>query len=89
MLALLKEVATRYEVDGIQGDDRLPAMPTTGGYDPNTIDLYQREHEGARPPDDPLDAAWVQWRADKLSEFVKRTYRELKAIKPELCVSWC
>ncbi|MBX9732844.1 MAG: family 10 glycosylhydrolase, partial [Chitinophagaceae bacterium] len=28
MIDLFKEVVTRYDVDGVQGDDRLPAMPS-------------------------------------------------------------
>ena len=27
LLELIEEVVTRYDIDGIQGDDRLPAMP--------------------------------------------------------------
>ncbi|MEQ8847730.1 family 10 glycosylhydrolase [Botrimarina sp.] len=88
LLAMLKEVVENYDVDGVQGDDRLPAMPSTGGYDPLTVELYRREHDGAAPPDDPRDPGWVQWRADKLSHFVERAYGELKALDPELCVSW-
>ncbi|QDT68552.1 hypothetical protein MalM25_14750 [Planctomycetes bacterium MalM25] len=88
LLAMLKEVVTRYDVDGVQGDDRLPALPNTGGYDPLTVSLYAKEHQGAAPPDDPTDPEWTQWRADRLSRFVERAYHELKAIDPKLCVSW-
>lgn len=88
VLDLVKEVVLRYEVDGVQGDDRLPALPSTGGYDSYTVALYQAEHGGASPPRDPRDAEWVQWRADKLSLFVKRMYSDMKAIDPGLCVSW-
>ncbi|TWT93421.1 hypothetical protein Pla108_39150 [Botrimarina colliarenosi] len=88
LLAMLKEVVINYDIDGVQGDDRLPALPNTGGYDPLTVALYRSEHNGAAPPDDPKDADWIQWRADKLSRFVERAYHELKALDPELCVSW-
>lgn len=88
MVSMLKEVVSNYDVDGVQGDDRLPALPNTAGYDPLTIKMYQAEHGGQSPPEDHLDADWIQWRADKLSLFVKRTYEELKAIDPDLCVSW-
>jgi len=33
VLNLVMEVVTKYDVDGIQGDDRLPALPSTAGYD--------------------------------------------------------
>lgn len=88
LLAMLKEAVTNYDLDGVQGDDRLPAQPNTAGYDPLTVALYAAEHNGAEPPEDASDPAWVQWRADRLSRFVKRAYEELKAIDPELCVSW-
>ena len=31
--SLILEVVNNYDVDGIQGDDRLPALPSEGGYD--------------------------------------------------------
>lgn len=33
-------------IDGIQGDDRLPAMPSLAGYDNYTISLYKAQHFG-------------------------------------------
>lgn len=88
LLSLLKEVVENYDVDGVQGDDRLPALPNSGGYDPVTVSRYKAEHNGAAPPADDRDPAWTQWRADRLSAFVERAYRELKAIDPGLVVSW-
>lgn len=44
LMNLMKEVTTNYDVDGIQGDDRLPALPSTGGYDDYTISLYKAGH---------------------------------------------
>ena len=88
LIAMLKEAVQRYDLDGVQGDDRLPALPNTGGYDPLTVELYRADHDGRSPPDDASDPDWTQWRADRLSRFVERAYRELKAVDPELCVSW-
>lgn len=88
LLEMLKEVVTKYDVDGVQGDDRLPACPNSAGYDPVTVAAYRADHDGAAPPNDDADPAWTQWRADRLSRFVERTYRELKALEPDLCVSW-
>ncbi len=88
LLEMLKEVVSNYAVDGVQGDDRLPACPNTAGYDPKTVAIYRHEHNGAAPPDDFADPVWTQWRADKLSEFVKQTYLELKTLEPDVCVSW-
>ncbi|MGL4515001.1 MAG: glycoside hydrolase family 10 protein [Lacipirellulaceae bacterium] len=88
LLAMIKEVVENYDVDGVQGDDRLPAVPSTAGYSPQTVALYKSEHNGEAPPLDPRQREWIVWRADRLSQFVERAYRELKAIDPELCVSW-
>lgn len=82
MIDLFKEVVTKYNIDGVQGDDRLPALPTTAGYDNYTLSLYRAEHNGADPPGNITDAAWLQWRARKLNAFCKRLRNEMKALKP-------
>ena len=87
ILSLLKEILVSYEVDGIQGDDRLPACPSLAGYDPWTIKLYQEQHGGESPPEDYFDKAWVNWRADLLNEFMRRMHRELKQEWPQKTIS--
>ncbi|MFM8711543.1 MAG: glycoside hydrolase family 10 protein [Sphingomonadales bacterium] len=84
MIDLFKEVVTNYAVDGVQGDDRLPAMPTSGGYDPYTVSLYRSENAGASPPNTINDAGWIDWRAKKLNGFLKRLRQEVKTIRPSL-----
>ena len=74
-------------MDGIQGDDRLPACPSTGGYDLWTVELYKKQHEGREPPADHLDEAWIDWRAGLLNQFMKRMYQELKQVRPEAVIS--
>lgn len=87
MLALLKEVADNYDLDGVQGDDRLPASPNTAGYDDWTIDLYAQEHQGRHPPEDCLNGEWITWRANLLNRFAERMHRELKASNPRLVIA--
>jgi uncharacterized lipoprotein YddW (UPF0748 family) len=87
IISLVKEVVTNYNIDGVQGDDRLPAMPSTGGYDPFTVELYKSEHNNTLPPTNYRDSGWVNWRAGKLTEFLGRLYREVKEIKPNTVVS--
>ena len=84
MIDLFKEVVTNYSIDGVQGDDRLPAMPSTGGYDTYTTNLYKAENGGASPPGNTADAGWIKWRANKLNLFVKRLRNEVKTIKPTI-----
>ncbi|MFZ4621768.1 MAG: family 10 glycosylhydrolase, partial [Bacteroidota bacterium] len=78
MLSLMTEVMDNYNVDGVQGDDRLPAMPVEGGYDSATVALYKIEHLGANPPSSFSDADWMRWRADKLTEFLGRVRDSVK-----------
>jgi len=87
IISLIKEVITNYKVDGIQGDDRLPAMPVESGYDDYTVNLYRSEHNGKNPPEDFKDSGWVNWRAGKLNQFMKRIYKEVKSVNPYLIVS--
>lgn len=86
MINLFKEVTTNYNIDGVQGDDRLPAVPSSSGYDTYTKNLYFAEN-GVNPPTNHLDAGWIQWRAKKLNAFLKRLRTEVKAIKPNILFS--
>ncbi len=88
LISLLVEVATQYDIDGVQGDDRLPALPNSGGYDPLTVRQYADDHEGASPPENDANPAWTQWRADRLSDFAARAYRKVKQAKPGILVTW-
>jgi uncharacterized lipoprotein YddW (UPF0748 family) len=88
MQELVLEVVKNYDVDGIQGDDRLPAMPAEGGYDEYTLRLYATENNGKSPPADPKEPSWLQWKADRLSAFGKKIYQSVKSIKPKCLVSW-
>lgn len=86
MLSLVLEVVRNYDVDGVQGDDRLPALPCEGGYDPGTVERYHQAFH-CHPPQNPKDRQWLQWRADILTNFLARLYQEVKAVNPSLLVS--
>lgn len=87
MLSLVLEVVENYEIAGIQGDDRLPAMPSEGGYNPKVIEAFKADNFGQEPPVYHKDYNWVQWRSEKLNQFMKRLYNEVKALKPNCIVS--
>lgn len=94
--SLIMEVVNNYDIDGIQGDDRLPALPSSGGYDAYTTKLYQSEHSGKMPPKYEKDYDWVKWRSGKLTNYLKSLYGEVKNAKPNVIVSmapsiypWC
>jgi uncharacterized lipoprotein YddW (UPF0748 family) len=87
MKNLVREVVRLYPVDGVQGDDRLPAMPSEGGYDDYTRALYLTEKQ-LDLPQDPKDSTFLQWKADKLSDFGKALYAAVKQQRPSCLVSW-
>lgn len=87
LLSLISEVVENYDIDGIQGDDRLPANPSTAGYDALTVTLYQKEHSGHSPPQNYKDALWVDWRAKKLNLFAQKVYTTVKSIDSEVVVT--
>jgi uncharacterized lipoprotein YddW (UPF0748 family) len=88
MRELVLEVVKRYDIDGVQGDDRLPAMPAEGGFDVYTAALYKSEKQLGLPFDNPKDEAFLQWKADKLSLFCKSLYEAVKHQRAGCIVSW-
>ena len=88
MLSLVSEVVSKYDVDGIQGDDRMPAQPSTSGYDDFTVQLYRKVHEGYDPPYDNFDPEWLKWRSRCLNLFGRLLYDEVKKIDPRVLVTW-
>ncbi len=85
--SLITEVVLKYNVDGIQGDDRLPAVPSESGYDSYTMNLYKAQHNGALPPAESKDPEWVQWRADLLTNYLESLCRHLRSIRPGIIIS--
>lgn len=89
LLAIVLEAVDNYDLDGVQLDDRI-AMPVEMGYDPYTKKLYAADHEGRMPPESresPHWDEWVQWRADKISQYAREFARRVKEARPGLVVS--
>ena len=86
LTALVVECASRYDIDGVQGDDRLPALPAEAGYDAATAARY-RKAVGTNPPQDIHDRAWTQWRADCLTDYLAELRSAVKAVRPHLIFS--
>lgn len=86
ILDLIVEVVTQYDVDGIQLDDHF-GMPVDLGYDPFTVKQYRQEHRGKSPPDNPLDSEWMRWRADKITNFMRRVYQAVKSVKRDRLIT--
>jgi uncharacterized lipoprotein YddW (UPF0748 family) len=86
MLYLILEVVNTYDVDGIQGCDRFPAIPFNGGYDQATKDKYKAKH-GVNPPSDGKDPIWIKFRADILTKYLASIFEKIKSTKSTCIVS--
>lgn len=85
---LMVEVVQKYpDLAGVQGDDRLPALASNGGYNSSVTALYKSE-TGRTAPSNYLDSHWLQWRADKLSDFGEYIFKHIKSLKGSQMVSW-
>ncbi len=87
MLGIMEESIIKYDIDGVQGDDRLPAMSSTAGYSDYTKQLYRDEHDGNDPPAQHDDTEFLRWKADKLTTFAGDLYRMVKSHDSLLTVS--
>lgn len=85
LVDLVTELSANYEIDGFQLDDHF-GLPVAFGYDETTIALYQQEM-GNPPPENPKDAVWMRWRADKITQLVGRLFRAMKNYRPKATFS--
>ena len=86
MSDLIVEIVSNYDIDGIQLDDHF-GYPSEFGYDEYTVELYQKEHQGQLPPQNPKDRDWVRWRADKITAYVETLFHQIKQHNPRAIVS--
>lgn len=86
LIDLAQEVVQKYDIDGVQMD-RIRYPSHNCGYDSITINLYKQENNGNSPPDYVSNRSWVQWRADKLTNFVGKLYDSLKAVNSDIVIS--
>lgn len=81
ILDLVEEMVREYEIQGIQLDSSF-CPPVELGYDAVTTKLYQQDHGGKRPPSNPQDPHWVNWRRDRLTDLLKQISARIKKEKP-------
>jgi len=83
--ALIDEIVSRYDVDGVHLDyvryawETIPDAEKKYPRDARTLELYYRETR-KRPDDDP--AAWKHWRAAQLTRLVADVRRVLDRRRP-------
>jgi uncharacterized lipoprotein YddW (UPF0748 family) len=83
---LIVDVVKRYQVDGIQLDDHF-ALPVQFGYDAYTVELYKKEHFGKAPPTNYNNSEWMAWRAEKLTQLMKKISQEVKIVRKNAVIS--
>jgi len=75
-LALVLELARNFDIDGIAGSERFPALPVEAAAKPAQRELYLKAGSGSST--DPKDPKWNAWRAQQLTEFLMRLSRGLR-----------
>jgi uncharacterized lipoprotein YddW (UPF0748 family) len=85
--SIINELITNYpDLDGIQFDDHM-AFNSDLGYDPYTLNLYKTETgkiaplkaNNPKPELDPIWKHWLDWRTNKVTEFVKEITTMIRA----------
>lgn len=84
---MIVECVTKYNVDGVQGDDRLPALPAHAGYDDFTRTLYKQE-TGREVPSNPAESEFLNWKAGKMTDYAVSLYGSVKKARPSCLVTW-
>lgn len=86
LIDIVVEAVRKYDLDGIQLDDRIVWPGLEMGYDPFTRAVYRNE-TGKDVPDDQKEPHWTSWRANKVTEFARRFVREVRSANPQLIIS--
>lgn len=84
-------VVKNYPVDGVQFDrvrypDDNPVGQSTWGYNPTALARYRAE-TGATGMPASTDRAFSDWRRQQVTNLVRRTYLEVKKVRPEVWVN--
>ncbi len=86
LIGIVVEAATKYDLDGIQLDDRIVWPGLEMGYDEYTRQRY-KEETGRDLPADCRDPHFTAWRQTKVTEVAQRFVREVRAANPNVIVS--
>lgn len=84
MVSVFREVAERYDVDGLHLD--YVRYPDIGDYSYDQVSLRRFREETGKTPDEAPDL-WTKWRGQQVSEVVRRIHDECKKIKPHLMIT--
>lgn len=98
-LDVLMHLVRNYDIDGLHLDrirypelnarGQSPSLGASVGYNATSIARFQKKYgirQGSPPPKQ-NDPRWSQWRRDQVTNFVRRTYLSVMAVKPQLRLS--
>ena len=85
LIDLTLESIDRYDLDGIQFDDRL-SWPKEFGWDDTTAGIYLQE-TGRQLPSSVNDSRFRVWRQDKVMQFAEELTAAIEAARPGFHVS--
>ncbi|MGZ4963997.1 MAG: family 10 glycosylhydrolase [Limisphaerales bacterium] len=79
------EIVSRYDVDGLQLD-HIRYDRNTWGYNRTTVARFnERFHRSGQPP--PLDADWLQFRRDQVTDLVRKIYICATEVRPRIKIT--
>jgi uncharacterized lipoprotein YddW (UPF0748 family) len=97
---LLGEIASRYQVDGVQLDyiryaaslppNRLRYADTTWGYTPQaraSFTAYTGIDPATLTPESPQWPLWNEWKAEQVTTFVETAAQQLRRLRPDIELS--
>lgn len=85
LIDLTLEAVRKYDLDGVQFDDRL-AWPREFGWDDTTAAIYRSE-TGRSLPSSVNDFAFRAWRQSKVTLFAQELTAAVRAERPDLLLS--
>lgn len=85
LIDITLEAVQRYDLDGVQFDDRL-AWPREFGWDATTAAIYLQE-TGRALPSSVSDTNFRNWRQDKVTLFAEELSSAISAARPDLLLS--
>ena len=94
LVAVYLDIVRRYPLDGIHFDyirypeTDGPSLPRGADVGYNAVSLRRfQAATGRSDVPDPGDEAWIEWRRQQVTQFVRRVSVEARAIKPRIEVS--
>ncbi|MCC7105316.1 MAG: family 10 glycosylhydrolase [Chloroflexi bacterium] len=92
LVSLAADLVQRYDVDGVHLDRvRYNEGDAAGGgawdrrwgYNPVSVGLFNDANGRSGIPD-PNDPRWMDWRRDRVTDYVRRTRDAIKSVRPDL-----